>query len=96
MCNEHLEREVVNARDVISSERAVVRDVVLLDGNLAHGVSSLCGVPGCDVGPRTQLQRFSLVMFSRFQREKMKRRYEAMWCEDWRPAMKEGHVWVVF
>jgi hypothetical protein len=47
------------------------RDVLLLDGRFAHGVTTLRGLPHT-VGSHTQLERHSLILFSRWQREKMK------------------------
>ena len=47
------------------------RDVLLLDGRFAHGVTTLRDLPHT-VGSRTQLERHSLILFSRWRREKMK------------------------
>ena len=42
------------------------RDVVLLDGNFAHGITSLRALPGQGGQKRApELERFSLILFSR-------------------------------
>ena len=46
-------------------------DVLLLDGRFAHGVTTLRELPRSH-GARAELERFSLILFSRWQREKMK------------------------
>ena len=43
-------------------------DVVLLDGNIPHGVTNLRDLPGEGATARPQLTRFSGIMFSTFQR----------------------------
>ena len=63
------------------------QDVVLLDGNYAHGVTTLKCLPGQgDVKGRTELERFSVIVFNKFMREKMKsgHNYDAMWKPNWR------------
>ena len=46
-------------------------DVLLMDGRFAHGVTTLRDLPRTP-GPRPELERYSLILFSRWQREKMK------------------------
>ena len=49
------------------------RDLVLLDGRYTHGVSALRDLKGVNqTGSRPELRRFSLILFSAWQREKMK------------------------
>ena len=70
------------------------RDVVLIDGNYLHGITSLQGLPGdgqvSKRRGRLQLNRFSLIIFSIWQREKLKRdgRYVNEWREGWRNAVQ--------
>ena len=44
-------------------------DVVLLDGNIAHGITCLCDLPGGGKRSRQELERFSAIVFSSFKRE---------------------------
>ena len=45
-------------------------DVVLLDGNHLHGITSLRDHKGGGQASRRELERFSLILFSSFKREK--------------------------
>ena len=71
------------------------RDVVLLDGRFTHGVSGLRDLPGTNQdSTRAELQRFSLILFSTWQREKMKREktmrrtgHLAQWQDAWWPSV---------
>ena len=58
-------------------------DVVLLDGNIFHGITGLRDLPGGGTCKRPELERFSVILFSSFKREKMKAhgKYEGMWQE---------------
>ena len=47
--------------------------MVLLDGNLLHGITGLRDLPGGGQEKRSELERFSVIAFSSFQRQK------AMW-----------------
>ena len=61
-------------------------DVVLLDGNIPHGITNLRDLPGQGTASRPELKRFSAILFSDFKREghMMKHgNYKGMW--------KEGH-----
>ena len=67
------------------------RDLVLLDGNLLHGVTTLRSLPG-HTAPgvsQPQLQRRSVIMFNRWKVEKMKDdgNYSAQWRHDWMDAV---------
>ena len=70
------------------------QDVVLMDGNLAHGVTTLCDLPGGGQVRRPELERFSLILFNRFQRERagMGGHSAGMWQEKWRTEVpwREG------
>ena len=44
-------------------------DVVLLDGNLVHGVTGLRDLPGEGQASRCELERFSAILFSSFKRQ---------------------------
>ena len=70
------------------------RDVVLLDGNLAHGVTKLGDLPGqVQMGTRAELVRFSIVRLSRFapgggKRSMLKEgNYSGQWSEKWRDSV---------
>ena len=60
-------------------------DVVLLDGNILHGITGLKDLPGGGQQKRAELERFSvIVLFSDFQREKGMwghGKYQGMWQE---------------
>ena len=69
-------------------------DAVLIDGNLTHGVSTLCDLPV--IGPvqrgrshpapsRPELQRFSLILFNAWLRKLEGIGRSAQWQEEWRP-----------
>ena len=63
-------------------------DVVLLDGNIPHGITNLRDLPGQGTTTRPELRRFSVILFSEFKREKGMRKHGnyvmgAMW--------EEGH-----
>ena len=45
-------------------------DVVLLDGNVLHGITSLRDHKGGGQQSRCELERFSVIVFSSFKREK--------------------------
>lgn len=71
-------------------------DVVLIDGNYAHGVTTLTalGQSGREVG-RTSLHRHSLIMFNKWQRAEGMRKglsYDSQWrpeyhaCVPWLPG----------
>ena len=57
-------------------------DIVLLDGNFAHGVTTLRTLSraGQHIG-RPQMERYSIILFNRFQREKLKagHKYTGEW-----------------
>ena len=60
------------------------KDVVLLDGNIVHGITGLRDHPGKGMTSRRELERFSAIMFSDFKREKAMwahGKYEGMWQE---------------
>ena len=70
------------------------RDLVFLDGNYMHGISSLCDLPR---QKPTQLERFSMIFFCPFARVGMPaacNEYHNEWREEmlssvlWRPGMK--------
>ena len=48
-------------------------DVVLLDGNIPHGITNLRDLPGQGTTTRPELRRFSVILFSDFKREGMKK-----------------------
>ena len=58
-------------------------DIVLLDGNILHGITGLRDLPGQGQSSRGELERFSAILFSSFKREKMKGhgKYTGMWQE---------------
>ena len=75
-------------------------DVVLLDGNILHSITGLRDLPGqgsfprCAAGKgkraRHELERFSAIVFSDFQREDSMRKegnYSGMWQESWRHSV---------
>ena len=65
------------------------RDVVLLDGNLPHGITRLSAPKGT-TGSRAELERFSLIMFSTFKRrDRMMKHgnYCPMWQDEWHNAV---------
>ena len=65
------------------------RDVVLLDGNVPHGITRLSGPKGVSA-KRTELERFSLIMFSTFKRrDRMLKHgnYSPMWQNEWENAV---------
>ena len=60
------------------------KDVVLLDGNIVHGITGLRDHPGKGMTSRRELERFSAILFSDFKREKpmwAHGKYEGMWQE---------------
>uniref|UniRef100_A0A7S2DVR3 Uncharacterized protein n=1 Tax=Haptolina brevifila TaxID=156173 RepID=A0A7S2DVR3_9EUKA len=66
------------------------RDLVLLDGRFSHGVSVLRDMHGHNqTGSRAELSRMSLILFSTWQREKMKGEKAlregtlAVWRDEW-------------
>jgi hypothetical protein len=66
------------------------RDLVMLDGRYTHGVTALRDLPGTNTGgPRSELQRYSLIMFNSWQREKMKGEkrlregHLSQWMDEW-------------
>ena len=71
-------------------------DIVLLDGNIPHGVTGLGdisqkGKRGAQHLPkRAELERFSVIMFSHFQRARgmMKHgNYDGKWCDSYMAGM---------
>jgi hypothetical protein len=65
------------------------RDVVLIDGNVPHGITRLSAPTGTTAG-RPELERFSLIMFSTFKRrDRMLKHgnYSPMWQEEWQSAV---------
>ena len=50
-------------------------DVVLLDGNIPHGITNLRDLPGQGTTTRPELRRFSVILFSEFKREKGMRKH---------------------
>ena len=65
-------------------------DIILLDGNFAHGITALKSLPGAGhVKGRKQMERFSIIMFNKFQREAMKDglNYVPLWRAVWRDAV---------
>ena len=50
-------------------------DVVLLDGNIPHGITNLRDLPGQGTTTRPELRRFSVILFSDFKREKGMRKH---------------------
>ena len=69
-------------------------DLVILNGNCAHGVERLCALrhPGVH-HPKgtTELQRFSAIMFSTFAREDRLWKpgnYDEAWQEGWRAKVE--------
>ena len=73
------------------------QDLVLLDGQYTHGVTVLRDLPGHNQGKgRSELERFSLIMFSRWQREKMKseKRLREGHLSTWREVWRSGVVWL--
>ena len=72
------------------------QDLILLDGQYTHGVTVLRDLPGHNQGKgRMELERFCLIMFSRWQREKMKgeKRLREGHMSSWREAWRSGIVW---
>lgn len=74
------------------------RDVLMLDGRFAHGVTCLRDLPGANAkGSRAELQRLSLIMFSTWKRDKMKGEkrlrsgFYATWQDEWRLAVPWKH-----
>ena len=66
-------------------------DVVLLDGNLAHGITCLRALPGQgDRRGRTPLVRSSTILFNRFKKEKEKFGYSG----DWQAAWMADVLWL--
>ena len=43
-------------------------DIVLLDGNIPHGITNIRDLPGKGQSSRAELERFSLILFSKFKR----------------------------
>ena len=65
-------------------------DVVLLDGNILHGITGLRDHPGGGTASRPELERFSAILFSSFKREKAMwghGNYHGMWEESWVDAV---------
>ena len=69
-------------------------DAVLLDGRYMHGVSVLRDMPLANRSSRrAELERFSLILFSKWHREKMKGEKRlrdgamASWQHDWLPSV---------
>ena len=59
-------------------------DMVLLDGNILHGITGLRDLPGGGQKSRPELERFSVIVFSDFRREKGMwghGKYQGMWQE---------------
>ena len=50
-------------------------DIVLLDGNIPHGITNLRDFKGKGTCARAQLERFSAILFSSFKREKAMRKH---------------------
>ena len=66
------------------------KDVVLLDGNLVHGVTGLRDLPGEGQASRRELERFSAILFSSFKRQGGMMAHgncKGMWEESWRDAV---------
>jgi hypothetical protein len=59
-------------------------DIVLLDGNIPHGITNLRDFKGKGTCARAQLERFSAILFSGFKRDKMKKHgnYVYAWSPD--------------
>ena len=64
------------------------RDVVLMDGNVAHGVTNLRDLPNGHVKGRRELERFSMIVFARFHREKVQK--AGNYSQEWRPEWESG------
>ena len=65
-------------------------DVVLLDGNILHGITGLRDHPGKGTASRPELERFSAILFSSFKREGGMwghGNYDGMWEESWVDAV---------
>ena len=66
-------------------------DVVLIDGNIPHGITSLSPLPGLgSKRGRAPLERFSMIFFSKFKRRKGMLKHGnytatngAVWSEEW-------------
>jgi hypothetical protein len=70
------------------------KDVVILDGRFTHGVTVLRDLPGMNLtGPRGELTRYSVILFSSWKREKMKGEkrmrngHLSQWQEEWMDAV---------
>ena len=50
-------------------------DIVLLDGNIPHGITNLRDLPGQGTTTRPELRRFAVILFSDFKREKGMRKH---------------------
>ena len=67
--------------------------MVLLDGNIPHGITALSPLPGQgSKRGRAPLERFSMIFFSKFKRRKGMLKHGnytaangAVWSEEWRP-----------
>ena len=71
-------------------------DVILLDGRFTHGVTVLRDLPGENQGGgRRELERFSLIMFSRWQRGKMRaeKRLRDGHMSEWLNEWHSGVIW---
>ena len=65
-------------------------DIVLLDGNIPHGITNLRDLPGKGGASRRELERFSLILFSGFKRlgSMMKHgNYQGLWCDSYLPSV---------
>ena len=65
-------------------------DVVLLDGNILHGITGLRDHPGKGASSRPELERFSAILFSSFKRESGMQghgKYDGMWEESFMDAV---------
>ena len=60
-------------------------DVVLLDGNIPHGITNLSDLPGEGHLSHVEHERFSGILFPDFQRRGMMKHgnYVGMWKEEW-------------
>jgi hypothetical protein len=70
------------------------QDLVILDGRFTHGVTALRDLPGTNqTGPRAELTRYSVILFSAWKRAKMKGEkrlregHLSQWQEEWMDAV---------
>ena len=59
-----------------------------MDGNVAHGVTNLRDLPNGHVKGRRELERFSMIVFARFHREKVQK--AGNYSQEWRPEWESG------